>query len=475
MQDNRWLPKKNFDSAVKDDKFWFMAAAVDEFKVDSIYWNLFAAERDYYYRVYKRNGGMRSRSTFFDDLFTEAYPASRYKFDCDPEVYGESRLRAYRAKAGGGYVYDPDGEFFQIGRLPDSQGSVAETFYAHRSQLFKPAEYVLRAMNIIALAMAVAFQNAQIQMAQMADYVREAEMINAKIAELNGLYSDLNLLLTSFDNYANKYAATVVYAEQKLWERLTFHGFVDLNSVVKFGIKFRPILLKIGMQGDANLGDDQDWLAYSLEYIASENRIQTHRYPRTGDVNLYKNTCQEVLKRINNTHDRNASPEYTNAEIVTKILALDNATIHFDILTTTRLAIDQGRSGVCCDTYNDQGKWQKGDEIVSHSQQYGKTDKTYNGDSRNDFQISMSRYQMEGHTITSIIDEGRDSVVRLWDVRKYVDDVRRKIEYTNNQLQTATTYMSMTNQDMQANFSTASNVIGSAGQQLGQAAKFIRI
>ncbi|MDR1456830.1 MAG: hypothetical protein LBI34_02115 [Puniceicoccales bacterium] len=449
-----------------------MVVSIEEFKADSIYWGLFTAERDFYYRLYKHNGGTKSRATFLDDLFTEAYPPDRYEFACnqDPAESDTSHPCAYRAKSGAGYVYDSDGDFFQV-RYKDTDGSILETFYIHRSQFFKPVSYAKRAMGVIATTMAVAFQNTKTQLAKMADYIREAEMINAKVADLNRLYSDLNLLLSGFTDLGNKYAVTTVYPEQKLWERLTAHGFIELAHVIKMGIKFRPILLRI------DLTDGKDWLAFWLEYSSNENAIKSHQYSRHNAAlttnNWSVNDQGEALGQISGG---NASHVYPSAVETARILSLENKKVHFNINSANRLLLG-GENSQCYDTIdNGNGTWRIGNLIAEHEKFGGSRDSGYNNDERNDFSIPLVPFMLQtGDTIETIIKDGKESLVRIWDVRKFMDDVRQKIEYTNNMLQPATTCISQANQDVQENFSTATGIISNAGQQLCQAAKFIRL
>lgn len=457
--------QKKFDSAVRSDKFRFVTVLIDEFRADSICWDLFAAEKDFYYRLYKCHNGAKTRGEFLEDLFIEAYPeAAGYEIEAS-----DGHPQAYRAKSGGDYVCDPAGDFFRVYRR-DEAGQIIEAFYIHRSQFFKPVSYALKGMGVIALAMAVAFQNTQIQMSQMADYIREAEMINAKIADLNGLYSDLNLLLSTFTNLGNRYAAVVVYPENNLWRRLANNGFVELDHMIKMGIQFRPVLLQI------DLTDGKDWLVFALTYDAVGNKITSKQYPRLQQSGTLEdwvvNTLDEALEQIG----ENAQPKYTDAETVAAIITLENATVHFEINSAGRLFL--GSEAVeCYDTWGSAAKWFKGSLIQKHDEQFGGYyDSGYNADPRNDFQIGLSRYHMdnEGKTVRQIVDGKLKSLVRLWDVRKYIDDVRQRIECVNNQLQTANTYMNMINQDIQANFSTATNVLSSVGQQLTQTTKFIR-
>jgi hypothetical protein len=457
-----------------NDKFRAVAASIDKFVVDSVYWNLFEAERDFYYRLYRNHGGTRPRDMFFDALFTEAYPESMgYEIEADDDSTAsdaESIPRAYRAKSGGDYVYDPNGDFFQV-RYKDQSGQIIETFYIHRSQFFKPVSYVLEKMSVIALAMAVAFQSSQIQLSQMSDFIREAEMINAKISNLNNVYSDINLLLSTFSDLSNKYAAVSVYPEQHLLERLVDHGFVELDHVIQMGIQFRPILLEI----DLTDGSGTDWISFRLTYSAVDKKISAHQYSRKQQTatikDWVKNSEGDALGQIGG----DAAPAFTDADTVAKLISMDDVPIHFDINTARRCLLG-GDNSKCFDTTRNGGGWSKGELIQEHEKFGGPYDSGYNKDSRNDFTVAMSRYFMPSasKTVENIIDESLPYLVRLWDVRKYADDIRQKIEYTNNQLQTATTYISMTNQDMQANFSTATNMISTAGQLLSQTGRNVR-
>jgi hypothetical protein len=468
---------------MNNDKFRLVVVSLDEFRADSIYWDLLIAEKEHYYRLYKHHGGSLPMERFLGDLFVEAYPADQYEIEANydsEESDGvsdgmsdeDSRPRAYRAKSGGDYVYDPDGDFFQV-RRKNQEGQICEIFYVHRSQFFKPLPYVQSAMGVIASAMAVAFQSAQVLMAQMANYVREAEMINAEIVSLNILYADLNLLLSSFTNLGNKYAAVVVYPEQHLWQQLADLGFVELSHFIKMGIKFRPILLEI----DLTDPEDPDWLAFRLEYSHSQDKIVSYQYPRKQQwgttKDWIKNDRGEALGQIGN--DPWAARSYTDAETVAKIIGLENASIHFNINTVKRLLLG-GDDSKCYDTSYYSSRWYQSSLIMQHEKFGGGYDSGYNGDSRNDFQIALTRYfnPNDGKTVQQIIDGNLKSIIRLWDARKYVDDVRQRIECVNNRLQGATTYTSMTNQDMQANFSVATNIISSTGQQLYQATKCIR-
>jgi hypothetical protein len=447
---------------------------IDEFKSDSIYWDLFAAEKDLCYRLYKSNGGIKSRGKFLEDLFVEAFPEDeRYKIDAmeDAEALNSAfRPRAYRATADADYVYDPDGDFFHVCR-DDESGQTCESFYIHRSQFFKPKPYILQGMGVVALAMAAAFQNTQIQMSQMADYIHEAETINSKIADLNKLYSDLNLLLASFTDLSRKYAATVVQPEQNLWSQLVAYGLVSPTHVLKkASVHFRPILLGL----DVEAGDDCDWMAFTLKYDETENKIVTKQFPRKNWWT--RDSANEAAGQLR----WDTKNHYDDPETAALILSLEGTPIHFQIDSAdgwrlgsglalyhdTRLTSEDAATGT---------NWVPADAILQKTMYGGAYDSGYNADSQNDPTLPLSRYQVDDNdTVGNIIANRKKSLIRVWDVRKYVDDVRQKIECINNTLQTSTARIHMINQDMQANFSTATNMISSVGQQLKQAAKGIR-
>jgi hypothetical protein len=434
-----------------------MAIFIGDCVKESAYYALLETDRDYYYRVYCDNasGPLKTKDNFFQDVLVPTYLSG---YAIDHESTGE--LRPYRAHPEGGYVYDPDGSFFQVQKMV--QGNVIEIFYAHRSQLFKPVEYIQKSMGVIALILAITFQNTQIQLAQLADYVREAQTINAKISRLNELYADLNVLLSNFEA-GNRHAATRVCKEQKFWEKMVEFGLIDSNFFVCTSMKFRPILLAVKLQSSPT-----EWLAFSLHYSKANNNLSANRYNR---IDGHVNTKDDAISKI-----RGEQEKYTDLDDLAAILTLTNKPLHFGIDTYSMATISTGGT-----TYYDYlPDSRTTQQVYERSMNYGEknllfTDSYYNSDSRNDVPFwPTDIYADKKTSISDIITAKQDSVVCVWDVRKYIDTVRTKIDCINNEMQSATTRIGTTNQSMQTNFSTATGVINNAGGQLTQVVKNIR-
>jgi hypothetical protein len=129
-------------------------------------------------------------------------------------VYGESSfdvghdgtIHYYRAMVDGSYVRAEygGGDFLRV-VMPDGE----EVFF-HYSQVFQPTRAAQKRIGTTAQVLAIAYQNANRQMAILSEFIREAEMLNADIERFRKVFNDFSAMGTNCDLAAPRMVVAVV-------------------------------------------------------------------------------------------------------------------------------------------------------------------------------------------------------------------------------------------------------------------------
>lgn len=265
-----------------------IAKQLEDLKTLSAYYYPLDANKQYYYNLYHEAGGTKP----FEEYTTEdvlelianaGSTGSAYHFDLNDD----NTIRWYSAKSGGGYQIDQaHGQFLRL--ISD----VGTSVYIHYTQVYQPVDYVQENIDIMSLVLAVTFSNAAYNLACMEDYIRDAEIISAKLQELNSVYQKLTMLRSGSATQASTDYCAV---DSSFVKELLEAGLVIESETFATGLNTLTPLLAAFDLDDGYSQTYFNWIVW--DYDASTGKITNKDVHPSGGYDIYYNN-KEVLKNI---------------------------------------------------------------------------------------------------------------------------------------------------------------------------------
>lgn len=449
---------------------------LDDLKKLSAYYSPLDANKKYYYNLYVEAGGEKPFEEYETEdvleLIANADSAgSTYHFDLNED----NTIRWYSAKSGGGYQIDQaHGQFLRL--FSDAGTSV----YIHYAQVYQPVDYVRENIDIMSLVLAVTYSNAAYNLACMEDYIRDAEIISAKLQELNRDYQKLTMLRSGSPTQASTDYCAV---DSSFIKELLAAGFLKESDVFCTSVSITPIYVEFEIY-TTHWVKYCNWISFTPDgetYYLKEDPFKA----LGAWVDSNKDYDKDIYGNRHN-HDWEGYPEdlpsapkdfqpqfvSPNSQDVTHLLSCEGHNITIPI---TPIGVDLIRGPVCFyhTTLREDGQYYPDDDYFS---KYKSSEYVWEDKKEVDIDVSFpAKSYAKQDTVEDIIAGNMYAYMSGRDLDSYLDIIREQIDTLNNQLQIPTTYISLESNDLSTCFDTATNILSNVGTQLQTITRNTRI
>ncbi|MDR0727510.1 MAG: hypothetical protein LBF26_01270 [Puniceicoccales bacterium] len=381
-------------------------------------------------------------------LLRPVYDASFFDVDLD------GAIRYYKMTVDGSYVRAGcEGGDFVKAILPSGE----EVFF-HYSQVFQPTREVQSQMGITTQVLAVAYQNANRQMAIMSEFVREAEKINADISRFRDIFNDLSTLCSGCDPASPRMALPFAQGQLEALEKLKI-----TSPIGALHTRSLPQLYARVIQ------PDWWWRGYEWEFFFID-------VDENGK--LFKNVVHEDRVCYGRFGKPNDPPEYDLAAYMDDAEAKgkpftgesrdlpEDGSDTFDTLHHERWYGGFTPSVYYRCVFMDDGRIAY--EHVCGGKNNGAVDKVYelfaHGVGR--FEKNVKPYFCGAirKTLEEIRKSGENGYITEAETQKILGTVQTSIDYGNNRLQGVITRVTAVNNEMEQSFAVATATIEATGE-----------
>ncbi|MDR2677489.1 MAG: hypothetical protein LBB26_02910 [Puniceicoccales bacterium] len=372
-------------------------------------------------------------------------------FDTDPD----GTIHYYKVTIDGSYVRATYGmgDFVKATR-PDG----SEIFF-HYSQVFQPTRAAHQQLGITAQVLAIAYQNANRQMATLSEFIREAEMVNARIERFRSFFNDLSAMASGCDLAAPHMVLPFVQEQLTTLESLGITS--PVGTLATRGLPqlyarvVRPDLWWDGYKWEFFFIDvDAD--GRSFENVVHEDRVCYGRFEKPKDPPDYDlEAYSGDMEAMGKTFDGDAWNKAVESSHALKTQHEKRWLVGGFIPAAYYRCV-----------FKDDGKITY--EHVCGGQDNGTVDKVYElfQNEVGECQKSVRPYFVgtARKTLENIRETGEGGYITGVETQEVLGAVQAGIDYSSNRLQGIVTQVAAMNNEMEQGFAIATAIIEASGE-----------